>query len=48
MNAKRLRDQCLADPKHTVLALCKLVTSEEEERTLVGHAFASVWQYNGM
>jgi len=45
MNAKRLRDQCLADPKHSVLAQCKL---SDEDNTLVGHAFASIWQYNGM
>ncbi|KAJ7480002.1 hypothetical protein B0H11DRAFT_2026124 [Mycena galericulata] len=41
MGVARLRDQCLSDPAHSMLALCTV------EKVIVGHAFATVWQYNG-
>ena len=42
MNATRLKEQCLADPVNSKLALCTL------DGILVGHAFATIWQYNGI
>ncbi|KAF8194012.1 hypothetical protein K438DRAFT_1934738 [Mycena galopus ATCC 62051] len=41
MGAARLRDQCLSDPTHSMLALCTV------DKVIVGHAFGTVWQYNG-
>ncbi|KAJ6504132.1 hypothetical protein C8R47DRAFT_1104376 [Mycena vitilis] len=41
MGVATLRDQCFADPKNCMLALCIA------DMALVGHAFATVWNYNG-
>ncbi|KAJ7252130.1 hypothetical protein B0H12DRAFT_1234007 [Mycena haematopus] len=41
MSAAKLRDQCFSDPEHSMLALCTA------DNAIVGHAFATVWQYNG-
>ncbi|KAJ7678123.1 hypothetical protein DFH06DRAFT_1079398 [Mycena polygramma] len=41
MGVATLRDQCFADPKKSMLALCIA------DMALVGHAFATAWQYNG-
>ena len=42
MNANRLREQCFSDPTNSKLALCTL------DGVLIGHAFATIWQYNGI
>lgn len=41
MNAARLRSQCLSVPQNTVLVTCF------KDSTLLGHAFATVWKYDG-
>ncbi|KAF5323171.1 hypothetical protein D9619_013734 [Psilocybe cf. subviscida] len=41
MSAARLREQSLSVPDQTVLATCKI------DDKLVGHAFATVWSYDG-
>ncbi|KAJ7237589.1 hypothetical protein C8J57DRAFT_1193903 [Mycena rebaudengoi] len=41
MGAAKLRDQCLSDPEHSMLVLCTI------DNDVVGHAFGTVWQYNG-
>ncbi|KAK7690439.1 hypothetical protein QCA50_005537 [Cerrena zonata] len=41
MNAGKLRQQCISDAEHTVLAVCTL------DGVLIGHAFAVVWQTDG-
>ncbi|KAJ7188709.1 hypothetical protein C8R46DRAFT_1055556 [Mycena filopes] len=40
MSSTKLRSQCLADPVNTSLALCTT-----KEGTIIGHAFATVWEY---
>lgn len=42
MNAARLRKECFSDPANSKLALCTL------DGVLIGHAFATIWQYNGI
>ena len=41
MNAKKLRSQCIANPEKSVLVTC--FNGEQ----LVGHAFATVWDFEG-
>jgi len=41
MTSKKLRAQCLSVPESTVLVTCY------EHQNLVGHAFATVWNYQG-
>jgi len=41
MGVARLRDQCLTDPAHSMLALCTV------GEVIVGHAFGTMWEYNG-
>ena len=42
MSAARLKEQCLSTPDRTVLVTCF-----KDGDDLLGHAFASVWDYNG-
>lgn len=42
LSAKKLKDQGVADAADSVLAMC------HADDTLVGHAFARVWKYDGM
>jgi hypothetical protein len=41
MTGSRLRNQCVSIPDHTVLVTCF------QHEQLVGHAFASVWPFEG-
>lgn len=40
MSSQKLKKQCLSDPEHTILALCKTPNHE-----VIGHAFATYWNY---
>ncbi|KAF7377736.1 hypothetical protein MSAN_00196600 [Mycena sanguinolenta] len=41
MSPSKLKEQCFSDPEHSMLALCTV------DNVIVGHAFATVWNYNG-
>lgn len=50
MSGLRLRKQCVSIPEKTVLVACyqtPIVANQQHRRKLVGHAFATVWDYNG-
>lgn len=50
MSARRLREQCVAVPNSTILVVCygsKKTGQGLDDVELVGHAFASVWDFNG-
>ncbi|KAF8161879.1 hypothetical protein BJ912DRAFT_1007016 [Pholiota molesta] len=52
MSGKRLRQQCVASPRNTVLATCFRHSADMyhggdwTKMELVGHAFATVWDYD--
>lgn len=48
MSSNRLRTQCVSLPEKTVLVTCSLVdtTPGATSSQLIGHAFASVWDYS--
>jgi hypothetical protein len=50
MTGHRLREQCVAVPDSTVLVVCyerDLDSQAQDVLELVGHAFATVWDYHG-
>jgi hypothetical protein len=50
MSGPKLRKQCVVTPKRTVLVTCYQVPNAAHQchrAKLVGHAFATVWDYDG-
>jgi hypothetical protein len=52
MSGSKLRKQCVAVPNSTVLVTCyhqpnMALHPDTGERKLVGHVFATVWDYDG-
>ena len=47
MSGPRLRKQCVAVPDSTVLVTCYQQVKDTDELELVGHAFATAWDYDG-
>jgi len=46
MTPKKLKAECLeGDPQNTMLATCSVIDHENPSGKHVGHAFATVWQY---
>lgn len=47
MSGHRLHEQSVSVPESTVLAACYWKNQDSDDLELVGHAFATVWDYNG-
>jgi len=46
MSAAKLKAEILPDPKHSMLVTCNRVPGDTT--TQIGHAFATVWEQNGV
>jgi hypothetical protein len=50
MSGRKLREQCVSNPQNTVLIVCYEripYANDTNDLELVGHAFATVWDYPG-